>query len=163
MGKCDKPLRAHLKQKQEQWRGKGQVMAADSAADPEPTAGSTSELSKEAVTSIVMETVSALQKGGKKAVNLLTMADSEPLWAAAGSTSSQPEGGFAYDDAYSSDGSGLGLLTAYPGSMGSRDPACQEGWQAAYSAAGCITAGAGVTAQTTGFGKRQTAAEDAGP
>ena len=60
-------------------------MAADSAADAEPTVGSTSELSKEAVTSIVMETVSALQKGGKKAVNLLTMADSEPLWAAAGS------------------------------------------------------------------------------
>ena len=32
---------------------------------------------------------------------------------ATGSSSGQPEGGFAFDDAYSSDGSELGLLTAH--------------------------------------------------
>ena len=62
---------------------------------------------------MIAQAMGATPKGGKP-TGFLTLGATADQWGVSGSVGSQPEGGFSYDDDYSSDGSGLGLLTARP-------------------------------------------------
>lgn len=111
---CNEPLRPHLAQKQ---LGGTALVAERDDSPPvgkERSVGESSlaagaSLSKDDVAGMIAEAIRSA-RGGK---NFLAAGGTENLWISGDPMGeNELQGGFSFDDAYSSDGSGMGLLTS---------------------------------------------------
>ena len=108
---CSLPLREHLQQKKKDMMGSTALAAIQDASAS--SSGNTG-LSRQDVAAMIAEAVGKTDgKAPSKGTGLLTVGGLAHQWLPEDSRDEMGcVGGFAFDDAYSSDGSGMGLMTA---------------------------------------------------